>query len=88
MCGAVGSGSCVEEGQGDRGDDDNEAESEPVPSFMEALNVFESVRAFIYVHDITERDQANIVNNERLLFSLKRKGDTKQMRINDFFKKK
>jgi hypothetical protein len=56
MCGAVGSGSCVEEGQGDGGDDDDEAESEPVPSFTEALRALESVRAFIYAHNITERD--------------------------------
>jgi hypothetical protein len=31
------------------------------PSFMEALRAFESMRAFMYAHDITERDQANIV---------------------------
>jgi hypothetical protein len=42
----------------------------------------------MYAHDITKRDQVNIVNIERLLFSLKRKGVTKQMRINDYFKKK
>jgi hypothetical protein len=41
----------------------------------------------MYAHDITKRDQANIINNERLLFSLKRKDATEQMRINDFFKK-
>jgi hypothetical protein len=35
----VGSGSCVEEGQGDGGDDDDEAKSKPVPSFTEALRV-------------------------------------------------
>jgi hypothetical protein len=40
-----------------------------------------------YAHDIIERDQANIVDIERLLFSLKRKCATKQMKINDFFKK-
>jgi hypothetical protein len=40
----------------------------------------------MYAH-ITERDQANSVNIERLLFSLKRKGATKQMRINYFFYK-
>jgi hypothetical protein len=34
-----------------------------------------------------KRDQANIVNTERLLLSLKRKGATKQM-INNVFKKK
>jgi hypothetical protein len=28
--------------------------------FMEALHAFESMRAFMYAHDITERDQANI----------------------------
>jgi hypothetical protein len=43
ICGVVGSGSCVEEGLGDCGHDD-EAESEPVPSFMEALHAFESMR--------------------------------------------
>jgi hypothetical protein len=74
MCGAVGSGSCVEEGQGDGGGDDDEVKSEPVRSFTEAPRAFESVRAFIYAHNITERDQANIVKIERLLFSLKRKG--------------
>jgi hypothetical protein len=42
----------------------------------------------MYVQDITKRDQANIVNIERLLFSLKRKGATKQMSINDFFFKR
>jgi hypothetical protein len=85
MCGVVGSGSCVEEGQGDGGVDNREAESKPVPSFLEALHAFESMRAFMYVHDITKRDQVNIVNIERLLFSLKRKGATKQMSINGFF---
>jgi hypothetical protein len=33
MCGVVGSGSCVEEGQGDGGGDDNEAKNKPMPSF-------------------------------------------------------
>jgi hypothetical protein len=32
------------------------------PSFTEALRVFETVRVFIYVCDIAERDQVNIVN--------------------------
>jgi hypothetical protein len=44
------------------------------PSFMEALRASESMRVFMYAHDITERDQANI---ESLLFNLKRKGATK-----------
>jgi hypothetical protein len=47
MCGAVGSGSCVEEGQCDGGDDDDETESEPVPSFTEALRAFESERSYM-----------------------------------------
>jgi hypothetical protein len=85
MCGVVGSESCVEEGEGDGGDD--EAESEPVLSFMEALHAFESMRALMYAHNITKRDQANIVNIEMLLVRLKRKGAAKQMRINNVFKK-
>jgi hypothetical protein len=84
MCGALGSGSCVEEVQGGGND---EAEPKPVPSFTEALHGFESMRASMYAN-ITERDQANIVNIESLLFNLKRKGATKQTKINDFFKKK
>jgi hypothetical protein len=72
--------------QGDGGHDDNEAESEPVPSFTKALCVFEPMRVFMYTH-ITKRDQANTFNTERFLFSLKRKGATTQMRINDFFKR-
>lgn len=39
----------------------------------------------MYAQDITKRDQANVINIEMLLFSLKREGVTKQMRINDFF---
>jgi hypothetical protein len=52
------------------------------PGFMEALGAFESMRAFMYAHDITERDQANIVNIESSLFKLKRKGATFLKRSN------
>jgi hypothetical protein len=86
MCGVLGSGSCVEEGQGDGSYDNSEAKPQPVPCFTEALHAFESVSAFLYAH-ITKRDQTNTVNIERLLFSLKRKGAAKQI-INDFLKKK
>jgi hypothetical protein len=41
------------------------------PSFMEALRVFESMKALMYAHNITERDQANIVNIGSLLSNLK-----------------
>jgi hypothetical protein len=47
---------------------------------------YESMRVFMYAH-ITERDQANIVNIETLLFNLKRKGATKQMKIMTFLKR-
>jgi hypothetical protein len=80
MCGVVGSGSCMEEGQGDGGGDDDEAEFHGSTSCV-------SVNAFMYAH-VTKIDQVNIVNTERLLFSLKWKGATKQMRINVFFLKR
>jgi hypothetical protein len=81
-------GKLLQEGQGDgNSGDDDEAESELVQRFTQAFNTFESMRASIYAHDITKRDQETIVNIERLLFSLKRKGATKQM-INDFIKKR
>jgi hypothetical protein len=76
MCGELGNGSCVEEVQGG-GDDDDEAKPEPVPRFTEAPRAFQSMRALMYAQNITERDQTNIVNIERLLFSLRRKGATK-----------
>jgi hypothetical protein len=65
----------VKEVQGG-GDGDDEAKSEPVPSFTVALHAFESMRAFMYTHDITERNQADVINVESLLFNLKRKGST------------
>jgi hypothetical protein len=58
------------------------------PSFTEALRAFESMRPLMYAHDITERDQANIITIESLLLNLKWKGSTKRMKINDFLKKK
>jgi hypothetical protein len=81
MYGIVGSGSCIEKGKV------IVVMMTMKLSFTETLRAFESIRAFLYAHDITKRDQANIVNVEMLVFSFKRKGATKQMRINDFFKK-
>jgi hypothetical protein len=56
--------------------------------FLFARVLFQSMRAFMYGQDIIIRDQVNVVNIERLLFSLKKNGATKQMWINDFFKNK
>jgi hypothetical protein len=50
------------------------------------LRTVQPMRAFMYGHNITIRDQANIVNIEKLLFSLKKKNVAKQMWINDFLK--
>jgi hypothetical protein len=58
-----------------------------VVSFTKALNAFETIRAFMYAHDITDIDQANIISIESLLLIVKRKDATKQM-ISDFLKKK
>jgi hypothetical protein len=41
------------------------------PCFTEAVHAFESMRAFMYAHDITKRDKANTINIERLLLCLK-----------------
>lgn len=84
MCEEVASGSSMEEGQVDS-DDNDEVDPKPVPSFQEALSAFETMRAFIYAHEIADRDQVNIINIEKLLFSLKSKGASKQMKISDFF---
>jgi hypothetical protein len=81
MGGVVGSGSCVD-------DDDGGGGVQTIAEFYRSTSCVESIRAFMYAHDITKRDQVNIVNIERLLFSLKRKGATEQMMINDFIKNK
>jgi hypothetical protein len=39
-----------------------EAKPKPVLSFIEALHVLESMRAFLYAHSITGRYQVNIMN--------------------------
>jgi hypothetical protein len=57
MCGVLGSESCMEERQDDGGDGDDKAESEPVPSFTEAFRAFDSMRAFMYAHDVAKGDQ-------------------------------
>ena len=55
MCGELGSGSSMKERQGGGGSgDDDEAKPKPVLSFTEALNAFETMRAFMYAH-FTER---------------------------------
>jgi hypothetical protein len=41
-----------------QGGGDDEAEPEPVPSFTEALHGFESMRAFMYAHDIASTNYA------------------------------
>ena len=76
VCGELGSGSSVEEGQGFGGG--GEAEHEPVPRFTEALNAFETTRVFVYADDVTEIDQANLISIECSLFNLKRTHSTKQ----------
>jgi hypothetical protein len=70
MGGELGSGNSVGEMQGGSGDD--EAKPKTVSSFTETLCAIESTTAFMYAHDITKRHQANIINIESLLFSLKR----------------
>jgi hypothetical protein len=60
---------CGSGGGGGNDYDDDEVEPEPVPSFTEALRAFESMRAFMYAHNNTERVQANIVNVESLSFN-------------------
>ena len=62
MCGELGSGSSMEEGQVGGGGDD-EAEPEPVLSFTVALNAFETMRAFMCAHDITKIHQTNLFCN-------------------------
>jgi hypothetical protein len=38
----------------------------PVPSSTGALRAFEKMKAFMYAHDITKRDQANTAKRKQL----------------------
>jgi hypothetical protein len=59
-----------------------------LPAHMLVTHFMLRFRLVYYaVYHMFERDQANIVNIESLLFNLKRKGATK-IKINDFLKKK
>ncbi|KAJ9574700.1 hypothetical protein L9F63_008135 [Diploptera punctata] len=69
----------------DKDDNNDEVKSEPVPSFAEALQEFETMRWFIYSHITTEKELLNIVKYHSLLFNLERKGANKQLKINDHF---
>nr|CAD7406376.1 unnamed protein product [Timema poppensis] len=55
ICDGLRSESFREEGQ-DGGEDDNEVELEPVVSLIGALRAFKTMRAFVYGHDIIEKD--------------------------------
>jgi hypothetical protein len=77
----------MEEGQGGGGGggegDDHKAKPEPLLGFTKALNAFETMTAFMHAHYITETGHTDIIGIESLLFYLKRKGATKQMKISD-----
>lgn len=58
--------------------EDTETEPQQLPSFAQALSAFETVRTFIYSHEISETDQNNIINLENLLFKLKTHENTNE----------
>lgn len=57
-------------------DDTNEDENvntEPAPTFADALKGFETMRNFLYSHELSVREQKDVTNVENLLFGLRRK---------------
>nr|CAD7393515.1 unnamed protein product [Timema cristinae] len=61
MCGELGSGSCMKERQ-HGGEDDDEAEPELLPSFMQALHAFETkiLIRYSYSYDLSHTLQSNL----------------------------
>jgi hypothetical protein len=49
VCGEVGIGGCIEEGQGECGDDNSEAKPEPVLILTDAIHASQPIRAFCVV---------------------------------------
>jgi hypothetical protein len=75
-------------GSGEKEEEGDKHEPEPVLSFTEAHAAFEAVKSFFYAHSIDELDEQVILNLELALFHLKRKVSTEQLPITDFFRKK
>jgi hypothetical protein len=57
---------CEGGGSSEEGEDDDECEPKAVPSFAIAHAALVKVKSFFYAHNISARDEENILNMEGL----------------------
>lgn len=69
----------------DSSTDEEQVNSEPPPSFPEALKAYETMRNFLYSNELSETEQKHITNIENLLFRFNRKKCV-QTQISRYFK--
>jgi hypothetical protein len=56
-----------------------------VPSFAETYEALEKVKAFFYVHSVTDADCEHILGLEKSYFQLRQNSAKKQKTMYDFF---
>jgi hypothetical protein len=64
---------------------EDENEQNMVPSFTEAYEALEKVKAFVYAHSVTDADRENILRLEKSYFQLRQNSAKKQKTVYDFF---
>jgi arginine decarboxylase-like protein len=83
LCEAYGSTRSVEEKN-----KDDEKEQDMVPSFAETYGALEKVKAFFYVHSVTDADREHILCLEKSYFQLRQNSAEKQKTMYFFLLKK
>jgi hypothetical protein len=68
--------------------EEEDGESEVVPSFAETHEALMKVKSFFYAHSTSDSDRESVLGLEKLYFELRHKVCTKQISIKDFFSKK
>lgn len=80
----------VKEKEGIENESEEDGESSTVvtevPTFAEALKGFETVRNFLFSHELSEKEQKDLTNVENLLFAIRTK-KCKQVKLSKFFSK-
>jgi hypothetical protein len=79
LCEAYGFTRSVEEKNKD------ENEQDMGPSFAETYKALEKVKAFFYVHSVSNADRENILSLEKSYFQLRQKSAKKQKTMYDLF---
>jgi hypothetical protein len=70
------------------GEEEEDGESEVVPSFAETHEALMKVKYFFYAHSTSDSDRESVLGLEKSYFELRSKVCTKQTSIKDFLSNK